>query len=50
MDGSSYFSFEISRAIPDLAKDVLKADKMPGFNISWYLSESLSPKKKFIFP
>ena len=48
MDGSSYFSFEISRAIPDVALDVLKADKMPGFNISWYLSESLSPKKKFI--
>lgn len=48
MDGQSYYSFEISRVIPDIALDVLKAEKMPGFNISWYLSQNLSPKKKFI--
>ena len=48
MDGRSFFSFEISRAIQEIALDVLKADKMPGFKISWYFSESLSPKKKFL--
>ena len=48
MDGRSSFSFEISRAIPKTALDVLKADKMPGFNITWHFSQSFSPKKKFV--
>ena len=48
MDGRSSFSFEISRAIPKIALDVLKPDKMPGFNITWHFSQSFSPKKKFV--